>query len=646
MASQSSSRFVVIGGLLVALALAAMAYLLLDKVGEKSPALDPQGSSVISDPGTPSSPSETTTLPVYVPKVRPEPRPAVIAPTGTLTGRVVDANRLPITRGQVRILEGRESLFMVGGDQLVRLEIDPAEVAGDGRFHFAGLPVDSKVTVRVDGDDFIPTQAGAFTLLPGEVKDIGDIVTDKGNTILGSVFDPSGMPLAGARVALTYGAATVSFARGQKHSSENRVSLTNDEGHFEMKNTPLFPFTLSVSADGFANKMIQAGGVLDGEVPQLKFTIILEKARELHGRVVSKNDEKPLGDITLIAVNGGTTASQSVTKSDEAGRFLFKDLAAGPYRIEADGKGWSQRKLTVPANSLNKELIVQMTEEGLIRGQVTTPEGDPVSHYDLQALYGKTKSTVGNPTEHMLRIRDKQGLFELSNLEPGWYQLQAWSKGFALTRSDPVRVRAGSVIEGVTISLQHGATIRGRVIDDLDRPISGASISLHTNNLAAVGFLRDREWSAAWRLTTHTDKEGVFQLTDVSEKAYQLQVNHPEYPLFIVNDVITETGQLSDMQSIIVPRAGEIAGVAMDSSGQLLRHGTISLGGPESRRIQPDGEGRFRFARLLPGEYYLDARATAKLAPFDLAMEVQRGVALLPITVKAGQKVTATATAP
>ena len=643
MASKGSSRFVVIGGLLVVLGLTAAAFHLL---GEEPPTSDPHSSPVITDLGAPSSPSDGPALPVYVPEERPDPRPAAVAPAGALTGRVVDANRSPITRGRVQIFGGRKSMFMADGDQLTRLEIDPAEVSGDGRFHFAGLPVNSKITVQVDGDDFIRTQAGAFTLLPGEIKDIGDIVTDKGNTILGSVFDPSGMALPGARIALTYGAATANFAKGQKHSTSDRVSLTNDDGQFEMKNTPRFPFILSISADGHANKMVQAGGVLDGDVPQLKFTIILEKAINLRGRVISKHDEKPLGGITLIAVNNGTTASQSVTVSEKDGRFLFDDLAAGPHRLEADGKGWSQRDLAVPANALGDELIVQMTEEGHIRGQVTTPEGDPISHYDLQALYGATKSTAGSPSEHTLRVRDKQGRFELSNLEPGWYQLQVWSKGFALTRSESIRVRAGSSIEGVTIPIQRGATIRGRVIDDLDRPISGASISLHTNNLAAIEFLRDREWSAAWRLSTYTDNDGVFQLADVSEKAYQVQVNHPEYPLFVVNDVVTETGQLSDMQSIVVPRPGEITGVAMDSSGQLLRRGTISLGGIESRSVRPDGEGRFRFGRLLPGEYYLDARATQKPAPFDLAMEIQRGVTLQPISVQAGQQVTTTVTAP
>ena len=77
-----------------------------------------------------------------------------------------------------------------------------------------------------------------------------------------------------------------------------------------------------------------------------------------------------------------------------------------------------------------------------------------------------------------------------------------------------------------------------------------------------------------------------------------------------------------------------------------MRRGTVSLGGPASRTVQPDGEGRFRFRRLLPGEYFLDARSKDSSTGFSFALEIQRGLELKPINVRAGETVTTTVSAP
>jgi hypothetical protein len=77
-----------------------------------------------------------------------------------------------------------------------------------------------------------------------------------------------------------------------------------------------------------------------------------------------------------------------------------------------------------------------------------------------------------------------------------------------------------------------------------------------------------------------------------------------------------------------------------------MRRGTVQLGGPVSRTTQPDGEGRFQFRRLLPGDYFLDARSDEASRSFSFALEIQRGLEMKPIPVRSGEKVTATVSSP
>ncbi len=651
MASRSTPVLTLIAALVGVIGLAAAVFFLLDA----EPSFEQVGSRTVPaedtrQPPIVSSEAPDLPLPTYVPEQRPTPEAASPPPTGSIRGRLVDENRLPISSGRVRAMIGRRSLFMASGTQLEPLDLDPVEISGNGDFRLSGLPARGDVILALDGGEFVRMEQGPYGIRPGEETVVGDLIVEKGYSVRGSVLTADGQEISGARVALIYGAPSATVIHGGASSDAllkpERVVTTLDDGRFQMDHTPRWQFSLAVSAEGFASRLVQGGSPLGGDLSELTFTVILQPALQLSGVVEAAEDGKPLMGITLMAINQTLAGQPSVTVSDRAGRFRFKDLADGDYRLQADGPGWARKTLRVPANALDKNLSIRLLEEGSLSGVVRTPEGEFVTRYDLNVLYGNSKAAVVSPTELGKRVRDNDGRFELTGLESGWYSIEVWAQGFALTSTDAIRVAPGQHVEGIDLTLQHGATIRGRVVDDLEQPIVGAKVSLHTNKLANVEFLRSREWKSAWQASTNTDSEGVFQLTEISERAYQVQVDHPDYPVFLVDDVWTESGQLADMQTIVVPRPGTIRGTAMDASGIALRRGTVSLGGPINRSVQVDGEGRFVFQRLLPGEYYLDARSNKKSASFSFGEEVQRGMALVPIQVRAGQEVSASVRAP
>ncbi len=642
MAARRSPILPILAGLAAVTALAAAVFLLLEDTPEVAPA-EPQ--PVVAEPAPePEAPAEPS-LPVYVPEEREQPPAAEEAPTAAVSGRLVTPERLPVTRGRVTILAGRRSVFLAGGAHLEPVDVDPVEVDGEGRFHVAGLPIRGDLVLRVDGDAFVRAEFGPYVLQPGETLDAGDLVVEAGYTLVGTVFGATQRELPGAQVALSYGTLAEAFSDGEGWSRPERIVITDDEGAFRIEHAPRFPFLIAVTADGHANTVVQGGTATGDDLAEQRFTIVLEQARSLSGRAVSKEDDAPVAGLTVIVQCEGLKPGRGVATTGKDGRFTVGDLGPGPYRIDADAKGWSRRMVDVM--DPEEEVLLVMTPEGAVRGRIVDPEGEPVTAFDLRVLHGPKKTVTTTPLGGTRRIRDGEGRFELRDVETGWIRLEAWARGFALTTSEPVRVRPGADVGGVTLTLQYGATMRGRVVDDLDQPIAGAKITLHENKLANVEFLRSRQWPRSWQAVQGvTDSDGVFQLTDATERVYQVQVDHPDYPVYLVDDVEATAGALTEMPTLVVPRPGTIRGTAMAADGQALRRGTVFLGGPENRQAQTDGEGRFVFRRLLPGDYHLDARPDKRSAGFDFALEVKRALESVPVRVGPGEETTTTVVAP
>ena len=52
-----------------------------------------------------------------------------------------------------------------------------------------------------------------------------------------------------------------------------------------------------------------------------------------------------------------------------------------------------------------------------------------------------------------------------------------------------------------------------------------------------MDFLRAADQGTTWLLSTRTDRDGAFLMDDVTEGLYQIEVDHPAYPLVTRDDV-------------------------------------------------------------------------------------------------------------
>jgi hypothetical protein len=138
-----------------------------------------------------------------------------------------------------------------------------------------------------------------------------------------------------------------------------------------------------------------------------------KKKIRVEGRVLALNGEavrkatvrlQPAGGIQLAGPGGpgGPTSNQMPSTysetSDDAGKFVFEDVAPGRYGLTSEKTGFVTQRygarsdtspgtpLALESGSELKDVVIQMTPQAVIAGRVTDQDGDPVGEYSRQRV--------------------------------------------------------------------------------------------------------------------------------------------------------------------------------------------------------------------------------------------------------------------
>jgi carboxypeptidase family protein len=529
-------------------------------------------------------------------------------------------------------------------------------------FEFRGVPVEYSLFFTVDPKVCVPALEMGWEAKAGEHLD-KRIELELGAGIQGRVLDPSGKPLARARVE-------AEGERGMGWMMARRNAQSGDDGRFALLGVRPDKVTLTAELEGWVAATRAVEGLREGETRE-GVELVLESGNHVAGFVRWPDGKPAVGaQVNVAAKRGGRGAwreSLSRGKTGDDGSFRVSGLAEGPFLVRAvasragptpedpsdagallDSVGvagqtapgaehdkdpsaplWKARLRNVAAGTNDLELV--LAEPLAVRGRVVDDVGAPVSRFHVAA----TTEDLGEGYEETVSglFEADDGTFALIGFSPG-----AWSVNAKADDHDPgegVHVQVPS--EGtVVIALTRAGRIAGTVVDPAGQGVAGASVS------ARLGTSGRNRWES--REAT-TGKDGSFEITDVPASSSNVVATADDFAPSAASVVEVAPGERVAGIVLALTQGGRLEGEIYTSAGapdpgRGIMAQNFAAAGRGGGSGESDAAGRFVIEHLAPGPYQVMAmpspRQLSRLSEGDQA-EIMNQLKMTSVEIVEGE---------
>jgi len=345
--------------------------------------------------------------------------------------------------------------------------------------------------------------------------------------------------------------------------------------------------------------------------------ITLARSVGIRGTVCDAAGDPVPGFILRVALAGrGAWRDHNAppAETDPAGRFSFRGLEPGAYRITGKGTpSWSTPEpITVVAPHEGVEIRVR--RYGSLVGRLLDADGTPVVDVRAWAVAeprtkGAALPSASQGGSRMFQARtDAQGRFELMHLPPEFLYTVRFNLPLHLakTRFPPVLERHEAGGPEAVLRLVRGASVFGRVVDPAGNGLE--HIPIHSYGPMKA----DGTHAQALRRQAHTDADGRFQIgpfpagSKVTLRCSLNPVHRQRGMPWLAASVEGVAAGTKDVR-IELPRGVALRGRVEGATPAELQHFRLTLkpeDGPGQRTFVFDGQSAtFAFIGLAPGKY-------------------------------------------
>ena len=255
---------------------------------------------------------------------------------------------------------------------------------------------------------------------------------------------------------------------------------------------------------------------LDDLTGDFRLDVTMEPLKRLTTVTGSLTDTKgnPVGG-KILTILTPQMRTMYRAQSYESGGFLFEEVEPGnDYRLSIrPGSGYKNKDispLVVPAGGLRLDVVLELTEQGVLSGWMIDLNGQPVPGFSL------TLHSTNATGQSVSVVSDQQGFFYVEGFPVGGALLR--SNSYPLLTVQGIRVPAEPE-EPVTVILDTGRhVLQGRVIDGFGESVAASRISLDW-------VLGDNGLRSSSTRQTATDQNGNFFFTGLGPGMHTLQVS-------------------------------------------------------------------------------------------------------------------------
>ena len=322
------------------------------------------------------------------------------------------------------------------------------------------------------------------------------------------------------------------------------------------------------------------------------------------GQVTEADSNRPVaGALVTLNVTGSTPIR---VMADAQGRFGFRDLPVGRFNISTMRPGWVDGAygrtrpagpalpLSLAAGEKVSGLTVPMWRYAVIAGRVVDESGDPLVSKSVRVL--KRTTTGGKVRLVMSSIdsTDDRGMFRIGQLEPGEYlvavPMDSGMDFVFATEAAKMDVAAMRAVEVAAVAGVRAAAGGG-----------GAAVFIGDSSASSAGMTEDGRTLAFptmfYPTATTAAKAQIITLTSGEERTavdFQLRAVPTSK---VSGTMMGPEGPAANLQITLVNAEADELASPID---------TFSSGS--------DGQGRFTFSGVPPGQYILRATRSPRMA--------------------------------
>lgn len=312
-------------------------------------------------------------------------------------------------------------------------------------------------------------------------------------------------------------------------------------------------------------------------------TLAIERAPSdaqwISGRVVYPLDA-PRDDTLRVVARGrrfadrerGPTAAvhQARVKGDDTFRVAVAKKTKRAYLWVEGRYLYLDPREKVELSKLEGPVVLEPSLGGALSVQVELPdtiEPTPAAWEQivLTLMMSSDGPGVPRPLEHV-----GEGEYFVGGLKPGSeYSLRVSSTRFVEQRHRDLKMQPGEVTEYM-LTVEEGATIRGRVVDDRGDGLEDVDVNFH---------FQTREASMSWMDSedTKSDEDGRFEMTGVALRDVTVKAEKDGYLEFEMDLDPLEPGEVVDDLLIEISQGLGISGLVQWPDGKPVDGGRVTI---------------------------------------------------------------------